>query len=117
MPHSKLLTMDRQGDFRIRAVGPNHCGVVNDLQIKYQMVCICDDILDSRGFLFDQINIDNFFQGIKRSSLSCERLTISCAQKLRRLIREENPSCRVRRIKLTLSPQPFLASMTYEWKA
>ena len=111
----RTLIMDRQGEFRIRAYGPNHCGTVEDLLIKYQMICECSTRLDTRGFLFDQINVDNFFQAIRKSQLSCERLVIQSTRKLVKAIRLENPKCEIKRVKLTLSPAPFMARMTYEW--
>lgn len=117
MSGKRVLTMDRQGDFRIRATGKNHCGVVENLDIKYKMICVCDASLDRRGFLFDQINVDNFFKGIKESKLSCEKLTMQCVRELLRMIRVENPICRIQTMSLTLSPAPFLASMTYDWEA
>lgn len=110
-----LLTMDRQGEFRIYAHGRNHCGVVSDLLIKYKMICECQAKLDKRGFLFDQINVDKFFQSIKSSKLSCEQLTVQCVKKLVAAIKRENPICVINKIDLTLSPAPFMASMKYTW--
>jgi hypothetical protein len=109
------LTMDRSGEFRIHAFGPSHCGIDEDLKIKYRMVCECQPKLDNRGFLFDQINVDMFFQSIKRSKLSCERLTVRCVRQLVQAIKLENPSCQINKVELTLSPAPFMASMTYAW--
>ena len=111
-----LLTMNRQGEFSIRTFGPIHCGVAENLTIKYHMICECESRLDSRGFLFDQINVDNYFKRMKRSKLSCEKMTVKCVRDLVKLIRTENPTCVVRKINLTLSPQPFMASMTYTWE-
>lgn len=71
--------------------------------------------LDKRGFLFDQINVDNFFQSIKSSELSCEELTMDCLNQLIKLIKRENPLCLIDQISLTLAPDPFCASMTYTW--
>lgn len=113
----RKLTMNRHGEFRIRATGPNHCGVIENLDIKYSMECVCDVSLDDRGFLFDQINVDNYFKNIRRSRLSCEKLVMSCAKTLLRMIRLENPRCRIRKMSLTLAPAPFMASMTYDWVA
>lgn len=111
-----LLTMNRQGEFNIRATGPNHCGVIENLAIKYAMICECESRLDKRGFLFDQINVDNYFKAIKRSRLSCEKLTVKCVRELVQAIRVENPRCVIRKVDLTLSPFPFMASMTYTWE-
>jgi len=110
------LTMNREGRFHIDAYGPNHCGVSDYLEINYRMICECQPAsLDKRGFLFDQINVDNFFQNIKSSRLSCERLTIKCVRNLVKAIKAENPDCRINKVELTLSPAPFKASMTYAW--
>lgn len=111
-----LLTMNRQGEFNIFAHGPTHCGVAENITIKYHMICECTPGLDKRGFLFDQINVDNYFKRMKSSKLSCEKMTVKCVRDLVKLIRAENPKCVVRKINLTLSPQPFLASMTYTWE-
>jgi hypothetical protein len=111
------LTMNRNGDFQVRATGDRHCGVLEDLNVKYAMICECDAKLDERGFLFDQINVDNFFKSIRRTELSCEDLCMDCVRKLLVLIKEENPKCVIRKMSLTLSPQPFAASMTFEYEA
>lgn len=108
--------MDREGEFRIRAEGPNHCGVDTNLLIKYQMKCLCTSKLDKRGFLFDQINVDRYFQSIKRSKRSCEKLTQMCLNDLRKMIMEENPVCEILKMELTLSPAPHKASMTFTWE-
>jgi len=107
--------MDRRGQFNVETYGKNHCGIVRHLDIQYRMLCQCTTKLDGRGFLFDQINVDNYFQSIHKTSLSCERLTMRCVRDLLKSIRLENPGCSINRMKLTLSPAPFLASMTYHW--
>lgn len=112
---SKTLTMDRRGKFTVETFGRNHCGVVRFLDIQYRMICQCTPKLDGRGFLFDQINVDNYFQSIRKTSLSCERLTMRCVKQLLNAIRMENPGCTINRMKLSLSPAPFMASMTYVW--
>lgn len=111
----KLLTMNRQGEFQIFTYGDSHCGTMTNqfLPIKYHMVCECESTLDPRGFLFEQVNVDKFFQNLTKTRLSCEKLTIQCCKRLVTLIHKDNPVCKVRSIKLTLSPAPFAASMTY----
>jgi hypothetical protein len=113
---AKSLTMNREGEFRVLATGPTHCGVDENLVIKYNMVCECDVKLDHRGFLFDQVNVDAFFKGIRRTELSCEKLCIDCAGKLMEMIQAENPKAVIRKMTLTLSPAPHLASMKFEWE-
>lgn len=112
----KLLTMKRSGEFRIKTFGPNHCGIMEDLGMHYQLIAKCATILDDRGFLFDQINVDNFFQNVKTTSLSCELLCIDCAKKLKQMIQKESPECMLHSMDLDLSPEPYKASMTYTWK-
>lgn len=113
--HFQTLTMNRQGEFSVRTTGDSHCGTfTNDrLWIKYHLICECENILDPRGFLFEQVNVDKFFKNMKRTTLSCEKLTISSCKKLATLIRKDNPVCKIRSMKLTLSPFPYQASMTY----
>lgn len=107
--------MVRDGEFKIYAYGNNHCGVDRNLKIKYHMVCLCSPKLDRRGFLFDQLNVQNYFDSIKRSRLSCEKLVKqSCKQLLDRIL-VENPQCQIYKMELTLSPAPHMASMTYTW--
>lgn len=118
MPLVKTLILNRQGEFSILTTGDSHCGTLTNqnLPVKYHMICECENILDNRGFLFEQVGVDNFFKKMKRTTLSCEKLTISCAKRLVTLIRKDNPKCKIRSIELTLSPFPFQASLTYSVK-
>jgi hypothetical protein len=111
----QTLTLNRQGEFSLKTTGNRHCGTFTNerLWIKYHLICECENILDRRGFLFEQVNVDNFFQRLERTTLSCENLTIACCRKLKTLIRKDNPVCKIRSMKLTLSPYPYQASMTY----
>jgi hypothetical protein len=117
VPSFKTLTLRREGEFNIFTTGDSHCGTFTNqnLQVRYALVCECENVLDSRGFLFEQVSVDQMFKKLKRTTMSCEKLTISCCKKIVGLIRKNNPSCRVRSIKLTLSPFPFGASMTYSF--
>jgi hypothetical protein len=116
---TRTLTMNRQGEFQILTTGDSHCGTFTNrkLDIRYHMICECESTLDPRGFLFEQVNVDNFFKQMKRTSLSCEKLTIACCTRLVSMIRRDNPSCRIRSIELKLSPFPYAASMTYSVKS
>lgn len=113
MARIQTLTMNRSGEFKIRTSGNGHCGTDVNQWMQYHLWCQCDVTLDKRGFLFEQLNIDKFFQRLQRTTLSCERLTISCCKKLSTMIRKENPACKIRSIQLTLSPFPYKAGMTY----
>lgn len=111
------LTMNRKGSFDLYVYGPNHCGVgTGTIAVQYHARIVCDAKVDNRGFLFDQVMVASFFNGIKQSSLSCEKLVMHCAAGLAKRIVEENPSVVVRSIELTLSPAPHAADMTYTWR-
>lgn len=110
------LTMNRGGDFRVKTYGNHHCGRLELLDIKYHVIVECGvTSLDHRGFLFDQFTVDKFFQNIKVTKLSCEQFAIQCARRLWRSIHNENPGCLVKEMKLTLTPAPFAASMTFHY--
>lgn len=109
----KSLKMVRSGEFDIHTYGDNHCGTADEFKIRYHLICECSPLLDHRGFLFDQLNIQAYFESIKRTQLSCERLTVVCLEQLLEHILTENPTCEIRRMELTLSPEPFLASMSH----
>lgn len=109
----KGLKMVRSGEFEISTYGENHCGTDAHFKLRYHLNCECTPVLDSRGFLFDQLNIQQYFESIKRTQLSCERLTVVCLQQLLEHILTENPTCQIHKMELTLSPAPFLASMTH----
>jgi hypothetical protein len=109
----KSLKMVRSGEFDIHTYGDNHCGTAEEFKIRYHLICECSPVLDNRGFLFDQLNIQSYFESIKRTQLSCERLTVVCLEQLLEHILTENPTCEIRRMELTLSPEPFLASLSH----
>lgn len=111
----KTLEMVRSGEFDIHTYGENHCGTTEEFKIRYHLICNCSPKLDQRGFLFDQLNIQSYFESIKRTQLSCERLTVVCLEQLLEHILAENPACQIYKMSLTLSPEPFLASMTHSW--
>lgn len=115
MTVKKTLEMIRSGEFDIKTYGANHCGVSDAFKIRYHLRCVCSAKLDGRGFLFDQLNIQSFFEDIKRTSLSCEQLTEACLEQLLGHILVENPGCQIFRMELTLSPEPFMASMIHAW--
>lgn len=109
----RTLTLRRRGKFQVKTVGENHCGIYDQQWIDYSVEVVCAAVLDTRGFLFEQRNIDAFFQGIKSTNKSCEMLTQKCVRKLIDMITEENPGCLIQKITVTLSPAPHAADMTY----
>lgn len=111
------LTLRRTGQFTIAVAGDNHCGVTTDgkVLIKYEFAAVCSTDLDHRGFLFEQRNIDAYFQALRRTTRSCEQLVQGCLKALLGRIMDENPGCHICKASLTLSPAPHAASMTYDW--
>lgn len=109
----ETLTLERTGEFTIRTRGDHHCGTLPTLKVKYKMTCVCAKRLDVRGFLFDQLKVDEYFQKRLATSLSCEQLTILSMEDIVAAIQAENPRCEILESSLTLSPEPFMASMTF----
>lgn len=110
------LIIYREGTFYIRVNGENHCGTMREFGLKYKFTCEAKVKLDKRGFLFDQTNVDKFLKSYDVTDLSCEKFCKMLAKGLLKLIHEENPKCRIKRGSLTLSPEPFAASITYKFK-
>ncbi len=117
----QTFTLKRSGKFPIKTVpGTPHCGISDRFDIQYKFSCICDvTSLDDRGFLFDQMRIGKYFEGqiAFPVSISCEQYALKCARELFKLIVAENKGCQVSSMTLTLSPAPFVASMTYTVEA
>jgi hypothetical protein len=112
------LTMRRENTFTFKTVGANHCGTSDTMTVKYTFTCTCTaDSIDERGFLFDQLVIDQFFQGITKTEKSCEKLSIWSARELFKIILKQNGKCRIKTMELTLSPAPYQASMTFKYEA
>lgn len=110
------LTIKRAGEFQIRTVGTTHCGTKELLKLRYMFTARCPaNMLDARGFLFDQTRVDAFMQAQKVTSLSCEQYAIELSRALFRQIVKENPTCLPEYLSLSLSPEPFAAELTFEW--
>lgn len=116
MSMKETLTLERNGEFVIQTHGDNHCGTQKLLPVRYKMVCICKNKLDLRGFLFDQVKVDQFFQKKLTTELSCEKLAVTSLKEVVKEIMKENPGCQILENSLTLSPSPspFMASITYK---
>ncbi len=112
------LTLRRAGQFVCHVKGPNHCGLgQGPIVIQYQVEVRCAVSLDDRGFLFDQLTIQRYFEELNDTTLSCEQLTIECARNLFVRIRRENGGCVVLGMDVQLSPAPHAASMTFTYEA
>lgn len=120
MPEVGTLTLERSGRFTLGVKGPAHCGVREpDVECSYDVRIVCEPYgLDPKGFLVEQLGIHEFFQNLPETKLSCERLVVWCAKKLREKILDENPSCVIRKMSVKISPVSAegSASMTYDWE-
>lgn len=110
------FTLKRVGRFSVTTSGDNHCGTDNNLKIAYNLEVRCTaDSLDARGFLFNQMDVDRWFQKQTSTALSCEQYTIFCGRAIYKLIRKDNPVCRIEVFRLTLSPAPHAAELTFSY--
>lgn len=130
------LTLRREGTFYQFVAGEHHCGPKDALvkahwnesaklvtlhpaghpaiPVVYTLTVACAPVLDHRGFLFDQAQVQRWFevQGTKVSSLSCEALTINLANRLMDKLERDAPHCDLRGVTLQLSPAPHKASLS-----
>lgn len=112
------LTINKSGQFVVKTFGPNHCGTQPVQSIRFSVRIKADGAdLDARGFLFDQLEIQTYFDSIHRTSLSCERLAEASIASLRRLVTRENSRLHVEYVYVSLSPDPYTAMIECEWYA
>ena len=117
------LTLNREGDFRLRVYGDAHCGKADHLGMVpcyYKLTLCCDAKgLDSDGFLVEQFGIDRFFKDLPATPLSCELLVIDCARQIYRKVMKENANATIFGLALEISPRPEgapgAAGMTFRW--
>jgi hypothetical protein len=117
----KLQTMkiERKGKVSWRVTGDTHCGpkallVDGRIAVEYTVSVTCAPHLDKRGFLFDQAMVDLWMQrqAEMETSLSCEKLVITVAEKMLAKMAKDVPHCKVTELIMTLSPAPHSASVT-----
>lgn len=114
----RTLTLRREGEFTIKTVpGTPHCGVGEWIDVRYRFVVLCEPSLDDRGFLFDQLSVQAYFDKKKECRSSCEKVAMRSLRDLLSLIRRENPKCRIIRASLVLTPYPFQAEVQVDWRA
>jgi hypothetical protein len=120
------LTMDRKGKFQCNWLTTHRkCGAGADTKPIYEYRCIVEtaDILDSNGFIYDQLEIDTYFKNRykrKQKALSCEYLAINAVMNVKRLIQshlEKSGAGKsaIHRIAVTISLEDGPAQMTAEW--
>lgn len=121
------LTMKRHGSFRCRWTSTNgKCGIGTDTTPIYTYACHIEtaDILDQNGFIYDQLQIDEYFQkkyndGNYRPALSCEKLAVNAVNDIKYMIEShmlKNSGLSViYKIAVTIGVDNGNASMTAEW--
>ena len=114
----QTLTINRSGEFTVRTSGAYHCGTAEVQAIRYRFSCTAEweRATDHRGFFFDQLRVDKWFQlRLSHTSLSCETLAHWAARELYKLVAAENRNAAITRLCLTLSPAPYAAEVEYAW--
>lgn len=105
----QTLTLVRAGRVSWVVSGAFHCGPKTllrsgpggpTLDLAYRVELECGTALDARGFLFDQIEVDEWLaqQAHRDTSLSCERRAIAVGKRLIAEIRKRAPACLLRRM-------------------
>jgi hypothetical protein len=110
------LTLKREGRFTVQNRGKHWCGTREMQTIVYRVKVVCNVTLDQRGFLFDQLSIERFFNLQTTCETSCEEFTLACARRLWAEIKKEHSGCEIRKLIVTLSPAPYSAEMTFEFE-
>lgn len=122
------FTITRRGELTFTVHGAMHCGsrdftkpvTVADraghiLTARWTIEASATaDSLDSRGFLFDQTELDKLVHRVatRDSYDSCERLTKALADAFCHAVAKENEACVLQTVRVTLSPQPYLSDIT-----
>lgn len=116
------VTIRREGEARWRVTGNHHCGKASSVgpdgrtSVRYSVEIICSRRLDERGFLIDQSSIDRLIHRLAQrgTTMSCEQLVQHVARKVESFFRRNEPRCEARYIRVSLSPAPFLGTMSTE---
>ena len=127
--------MERTGTTVFRCHGPHHCGSVNYslgatqyppttaagtpqdphlIPINWELRCAMAEVLDERGFLFDQIGVRDWFdaRGAAGTLESCERVVVSTARDFLAKVGRDDPHCIIRGMTLVFSPAPHTWRVT-----
>lgn len=107
-------TLKRSGEFVLATDGDNHCGTKELQPMRYELVVTCGGKLDKRGFLFEQLGVEEFFNSRDvDEERSCEELARDWCADLLGMVNTDSPGCEVLSMMLTLSPAPYGASVSY----
>lgn len=113
----RTMTIVRHGNFRVRPMGDKHCGVnLGNAVINgnYWVRIRCTPRLDDRGFLFEQRVVDEVFQTLDATAMSCELLAYVCCRKVIERVTEDNRNLAIRSVEVSISAEPFGATLTYK---
>ena len=78
-----MYTQRANGQFTVEVEGDYHCGPNHDTPKTFAFeveLTYCDECLDERGFLLDNLTFQRYFDSIQVTDLSCERLVRKCAE-------------------------------------
>lgn len=131
------LILNRKGEFPCHWLSTdNMCGTINTTEPIYSYDCRIEtaDILDSHGFIMDQLMVDDYFQkrythtpeerrGIRsrqrHHAVSCEQIAINGVNEIKRMLEDhmlkETGISVIYKIAVTISFGPKHASITAEW--
>lgn len=127
------LTLNRSGKFPCHWLSTdNMCGTIHTTEPIYSYNCIIEtaDILDKRGFVMDQLDVNNYFQKrytqdkrgrqTKHAAVSCEQIAINAVNEIKHMLEShflKNSGISViYRLAVTISFGPGDASITAEWR-
>lgn len=121
------MQIRREGQLTLTVRGDNHCGAKSHvygpnrdkLSVRYIASVECEPALDERGFLFDQLMVDELLKeiSIKPSHWSCEVTAQRMAMKLIKRLKTDVPTCKVTSLTLSLSPEPYMAAVTVNYRS
>lgn len=124
----RSFTIERTGEFELPVTGLWHCGPKASVKprgrdpgtvtVRFTVRCECAPVLDPHGFLFDQAAVARWMVEVTSTptDMSCERLCHHLGDLFLRHLARVSPDCVPRRLTLTLSPDPFAASISADWE-
>jgi hypothetical protein len=104
------LTLKREGQFHLEVYGNNHCSPQDGGNIMRFKVAIECYATDDRGFVYAQEALQEYFDDLGDTDLSCENLAAQCARELHEEITESLHDDNLR-VTVELSPPPYAGSI------
>lgn len=110
------FTLRRSGKVTMRPPpGIGRCGVEDEFPCRYEVVLVAEGGLDKRGFLVDQLAVDQLAQS-QEVNASCELAAKDLAERIARHVHINNQEVEILVLDVTLSPRPYAASITYHYR-